>query len=782
MSARTQQRSFAGGEVTPEFWAHIDDAKYQSGLAECRNFIVLPHGPIQNRPGTRFVRAVKNSLCATRVIPFTYSSTQTIVIELGAGYFRFHTQGATITTDGVTPYEVGNPYNEADLFAIKYVQSADVLTLTHPNYQPLELRRLGATSWTLSTISFVSSLSAPSSASVSATLASSPSGLVSYSYVVTAVNDSALDESPQSPVSLGLWVSLNGVAGTGGITVGTAGITIANPAVFNTPTAHNLSEGDPIDVSGSGLTGVDGTWYVAAPTSTTFSVKDTNGALLSTIGTGTYSGSGKYRLHGCKNNLLQTGASNVITWTAVSGAKRYYIYKFSNGLYGYIGQTEQTSFVDSDITADVSKTPPQQQSPFSGAGNYPGAVSYFEQRRCFAGTTSKPQTLWMTRSGTESNMSYSLPTRDDDAITFRVAAREANTIRHIVPLSNLVLLTGSAEWRVTSLNSDAITPSTVSVRPQSFIGANNVSPLIINNNLIYAAARGGHVRELAYAWQSSGYVTGDLSLRAPHLFDGLDIVDAGFAKSPQPIAWFVSSNGKLLGLTYVPEQQVGAWHQHDTDGVFESVAVVAEGSYDAVYVVVKRTLNGSSVRCIERFAARLFIDQKDAFFVDCGATYTNSSPVTTITGLTWLEGETVSILADGAVMPQQVVTSGAITLDQPASTVHVGLPITSDAQTLPLAMQIDSAFGQGRPKNVSAAFLRVYRSGGIWAGPSSDRLAEIKPRRWEPYGSAPGLRTEELKIVIPASWSDGGSILIRQIDPLPLTVCGLTLEVAVGGG
>ncbi|WP_417070830.1 hypothetical protein [Niveibacterium terrae] len=777
MSARTQQRSFAGGEVTPEFWAHIDDAKYQSGLAKCRNFIVLPHGPAQNRPGTRFVREVKASVYPTRLIPFTYSSTQTIVIEVGQGYFRFHTQGATITTDGTTPYEVSNPYHAEDLFEIKYVQSADVLTLTHPGYQPLELRRLGATNWTLSTISFVSALPAPSSVSVSATLASSPSGLVTYSYVVTAVNDSALDESPQSSVSLnGASLPLNAAGGT------TPGITISTPAVLNTPVTHNLAEGDAIDLSSTGLTGVDGTWYVTAPGDKYFSVKNSSGALLSTVGTGTYSGTGQYRLHGCKNNLLQTGASNAISWPTVAGAKRYYIYKFSNGLYGYIGQTEQTSFVDSDITADVSKTPPQQQSPFSGAGNYPGAVSYFEQRRCFAGTTSKPQTLWMTRSGTESNMSYSLPTRDDDAITFRVAAREANTIRHIVPLSNLVLLTGSAEWRVTSLNSDAITPSTVSVRPQSFIGANNVSPLIINNNLIYAAARGGHIRELAYAWQSSGYVTGDLSLRAPHLFDNLDIVDAAFAKSPQPIAWFVSSNGKLLGLTYVPEQQVGAWHQHDTDGVFESVAVVAEGSYDAVYVVVRRTINGASVRYIERFAPRLFDAAEDAFFVDCGATYAGGAPVTTISGLTWLEGKTVSILADGAVMPQRVVSGGAITLDQPASTVHIGLPITADIQTLPLALQVDSGFGQGRPKNVSRVWLRVYRSGGIWAGPSEDRLSEVKPRRYEDYGAAPGLRTEELGLAVPASWSDGGSIIVRQIDPLPLTICGMTLEVSVGGG
>jgi hypothetical protein len=385
----------------------------------------------------------------------------------------------------------------------------------------------------------------------------------------------------------------------------------------------------------------------------------------------------------------------------------------------------------------------------------------------------------MTRSGTESNLSYSIPTRDDDAIRFRVAAREANTIRHIVPLGDLVLLTGSAEWRITSVNSDVLTPTTISVRPQSYIGANNVQPVIVNNNLIYAAARGGHVREMAYNFNVNGYVTGDLSLRAPHLFDSLNIVDLAFAKSPQPIVWFVSSGGKLLGLTYVPEQQVGAWHQHDTDGTFESIAVVAEGDEDALYAVVRRTVNGNSVRYVERMASRLFVDPADAFFVDCGATY-SGAPADTISGLSFLEGKTVSILADGAVHPQRVVTGGAITLDVEASKVQIGLPIEADLQTLPLALQIEG-FGQGRMKNVNKVWLRVYRSSGIFVGPTEDKLVEAKQRTTESYGSPPDLKSEEIPIMLTPTWADAGQVYIRQADPLPLTIVSLTLEVSIGG-
>lgn len=728
MSIRTMQRSFGGGEVTPEFWSRIDDARYQTGLAICRNFMLKPQGPAENRPGTQFVREVKNSAAVTRAIPFTYSTTQTMVIEIGAGYFRFHTQGATLLyaapaawatttayaggdirsnggvnyycvtahTSGVFAtdlaagkwyampsapniYEIPNPYAAADLMDIHFVQSADVLTMTHTGYPPKELRRLGATNWQLTTPAFQSSQVAPTGVAAAATGGTG----TTYNYVVTSLGALNTDESASSSIAT------------------------------------------------------------------------------------------------CTGNLFTTGAFNTITWSAAAGATRYFVYKKSGGLFGYVGQADGLSFVDDNIAADMSRTPPIPQSLFAAPSDYPAAVSYFEQRRVFAGTLNKPQNLWMTKSGTESNMNYCLPVRDDDSIQFRVAAREANTIRHVVPLSSLILLTSGAEWRVTSLNSDALTPSTVSVIPQSYVGASMVQPAIIANNLIYVAARGGHVREMAYAYQANGYITGDLCLRAPHLFDFFDIKDMAYRKAPYPIIWCVSSSGKLLGLTYIPEQQVGAWHQHDTDGTFESCCIVAEGAEDVLYCVVNRTINGAQKRYIEFLHTRQFANQADAFFVDCGLTY-SGAPATVITGLSHLEGKTVNVLGDGAVMPQCVVTSGAITLPQAVSKAQVGLPITADLQTLPLAIEIQG-FGQGRQKNINRAWLRVYQSGGIFAGPRFNALTEVKQRTTEAYGTAPALKSDEIPIDVSPSWGPNGQICIRQTAPLPLTLSGLSVDVTIGG-
>ena len=443
---RSIKQTLSGVEISPEMFGRIADNKFQQGAATMRNFIAKPQGPAQNRPGFAYVNEVKDSTKAVSLLSFTFSTTQTMVIEMGNTYFRFHTQGQTLLySDGTAwngstnyvvgdiakynnvnyyaktahsnsqppnstnwyalpadmTYEIPSPYLEADLFDVHYVQSADVMTLVHPNHAPKELRRLGATKWELKTINFASPLTAPSNVSVARYIPSSSNTdadtYETHTYVVTAVAANLLDESAQSSAG---------------------------------------SE---------------------------------------------------------TNNIFVTGAKNTITWNAVTGAAKYRVYKEQAGIYGFIGEVTTTTIIDNNIAPDFSKAPPIYENEFASTDNFPGAVSYFEQRRVFAGTNNDPQIILMTKSGTESNLSFGLPTIDNDRIKFKVAAREYNTIRHIVPLTQLILLTGSAEWRVQSINSDALTPTSISVKPQSYVGANNTQPVIVNNSMVYAAARGGHV-------------------------------------------------------------------------------------------------------------------------------------------------------------------------------------------------------------------------------------------------------------------------------------------------
>lgn len=907
VNTRTFQRSFAGGEVSPEMFGRIDDTHFQSGAAKIRNFIVRPQGPAQMRPGLQFVRATKTASRKARLIPFSYSPTDTLVIELGSrgasatnGYFRFHTLGGTLTTtasaySATQPYAIGDlasylgvdyyciqagtgqtpstsplywypqpienglnifeipnnyDYSTTDYFDIHYVQSGDVLTLVHPNYPPMELRRYGATQWVFSQISFAPKLPAPTNLQVTATpgqyynigtIAQHPFPSLTNALLTTIpTNIDLIVGDYLTVIGSGLsylngknWVIDTITASSGSITLRdyaggalfnisfdvsyTVGTTYVNwtghTLVNGTKVRFTTTGGFPGTVLGTITLNGTTTYYVrnSDPANNRFSVSETpTGTLLSftSAGSGTnrvvvyQNGSisrtavtsditQKYKITAVdsnneeslasadvsvNNNLYVVGAYNTLVWNVVNGAVRYNIYKEQSGLYGYLGQSETVTFRDDNIAPDMGTTIPIIDSSLTTQYNYPAAVSYFEQRRCFAGTINSPQSIWMTRSGTESNLSYGIPVKDSDRIFFKVSAREANTIRHIVPLNQLILLTNAAEWRVSSLNSDALTPSSVAVRPQSYVGANNVQPCVVNNTLVYCANRGGHVRELGYNWQAQSYITGDLSIRAGHLFDGYTIKDMAYAKAPNPVLWFVSSTGSLLGLTYIPEEQVGAWHQHDTGGdAIESCAVVSEGEEDRLYVIVARQIGGTTVRYVERMAAMSFSSIATSFFVDSGLTSTNANPVTTVSGLAHLNGRTVNVLADGKVQSQKVVANGSITLDSAASTVTVGLPIVADLQTLPVAMQVDG-YGQGRYKNINKAWLRLYRSSGISIGPDTDNLVPF-----DPYETTPTLKSDEIQVLLTPSWAASGQVYIRQTNPLPLSVVGLTLEVAVGG-
>jgi hypothetical protein len=740
---KTLHRSFAGGEITPEMHGRIDTTKYQTGLALCRNFTILPHGPAARRPGFRYVAESRDSTQAVRLIPFQFSESQTAVIEFSDEAVRFHIAGqqlleaskpvvsivgstvtvtahgwATgddvyiggrshrITVTGVNAfttadrwgvatvptgttaarvYTVASPYQAADVFDLHYAQDSDVLTLTSTAYAARELSRLGATNWQFNSITFAPSGTVPTGVSVAATKPT-PTNVTTQRYVVTSVAADGITESLESA-----------------------------------------------------------------------SASDTN-------------------------NLTIAGNFNTISWAVAAGAARYNVYKQRGGLYGYIGSTDSTSLVDDNILADTSKGPPQDVYELNtGPGDYPAAVTYYEQRRFFAGTVNAPQTVWATRNGTEANLTSSTPSQDDDGLQFAIKSARQNAIRHLLPLSDMLALTVGAEFRIFADNAPNITPTSLSTKPQGYTGASGVQPALTSGSVLYVQSQGSRIREMAYNWQSNAFTSIDISIMAPHLFNNFSVVDLAYCRAPVPSMWAVRSDGVLLGLTYVPEQQVYAWHQHDTDGFFESVCVVSEGLEDVLYAAVRRTVNGRSVRYIERLQTRLFADQASAFFVDCGATYTGAA-ADTISGLWHLEGKTVSVLADGAVHPDRVVVNGSIDLEYEAEVVHIGLRYTSDLQTLPLAIEGAAAGGQGTMKNVNGVAIRVFASSTVQAGPTVDDLVEYPARDVaDDYGMPPALRTGELRFDIAPDWNSDAGIVIRQEDPLPLTVLSIALDVSVGG-
>ena len=828
---KTLLRSFAGGEIAPELGGRVDLGKYQTGLSLARNFTILPHGPAARRPGFRFINEAKDSTRRVRLAAFQFSADQTAVLEFGHQYVRFHIGAATLleatkaivsiaadtvtvtshgystgdwvyigtrfhkitvtgtntftTTDlwnvattasGSTAarvYTLATPYVEDDLFDLNFAQNADVITIAHPNYAVRELARLGATNWTLSAISFAPPTGAP--ATVTATATNTAGGVnTSASYVVTAVQADGVTESLPSAVATASndltkqgnynTIAWSGVAGAsrynvyklrGGI-YGYIGQVIADTSGGATITSIARTAGSStIAVQTSGAHGI------------TYSAFKT----IFVSGTGVPSLNGTFYLTGVP-------ASNQLTLLSYATTAA----SATQGTVTEVTGTSALSIKDDNVLPDTLSPPPDDIITLNKeASDYPACVTYHEQRRWFAGTDGKPQVVWATRTGTESNLTSSLPARDADALEFKIASTQYNRIRHLTALSDLIAFTAGGEFRIYADSAPAITPTSLSIKPQSYSGASSVQPVVTSASILYVQAQGSRIRELSYSWEANSYRTVDVSLLTPHRFNGHTVRQLAYARAPDQTLWAVRDDGVLMGLSYVPDQQVFGWHFHDTDGEFESVTVVSEGNEDVLYAVVKRTVNARTVRYIERLNTRIFVDQEDAYFVDAGLTY-DGAPATTFSGLYHLEGETVHILADGAVAPPNGVPIGAVTIDPAASVVHIGLPITSDLRTLPLVLEGAQAAGQGTTKNVSKVHLRVTQSSVVQAGPSFTRLRTYPARAvTDPYGSPPALMSGEITLSIDPSWTQDGAVCVRQDDPLPLTVLSMTLEFQGGG-
>lgn len=769
------QPSFSAGEVAPATYARVDLARYYTALKTCRNFVVLPEGGAQNRSGTLFITEVKNSNARTRLIPFQFSTEQTYILEFGNLYIRFISMGGQVVSGGV-PYEIASPYTTAQLQDLKFTQSADVMTIVHPDHPPRELSRLGPTNWTLTAITFEPGIAAPTG------LAATPrtggtDDTTEYQYKVTAVS--------------------------------------------------SISEGSVES------------W--ASNTATVNSWDNKPGATLS--------------------------------WTAVPGADHYNVYKNkSSGVFGFIGQSAGTTFNDINITPETDNTVPIGYNPFAD-GNNPSVVGYYQQRMAFAASVANPQTVWLSRTGDFHNFGYSDPNKDDDGIEFVIASRQVNQIRHLVSLRELLAMTSGAEIAITGSSDSGITPANVSAVEQSYFGSSDVLPAIYANTALYVQARGGKLSTLAYNYVSDGFQPQDVSVMSSHLLRGFTIQDQAFALAPNGVLWMARNDGMLLGFTFLPDQQVFGWSWHDTDGQVESVASVPEDDEDALYMIVRRVVNGVPKRYIERMASRqltkygtgdFWFDR--AFFVDCGLTYDGRRPgtavltggtdwkfpnpltlsvgtatfdagmvdrsvimygggtatsigeiltvritayisptqvtvepqtvvpeslrgisatrwglaATTISALGHLEGKTVSMLGDGNVIPQKLVTGGSVTLDSPTLVVHIGLPITGDFETLDITLQNNQSF-LGNKKRINQVVVLCQESRGIFAGPDADHLDEFKQRAGENYGEPIELLTGRAEMDIQCQWDSNGRLFIRQSDPLPLTILGVMPNVQAGG-
>lgn len=407
----------------------------------------------------------------------------------------------------------------------------------------------------------------------------------------------------------------------------------------------------------------------------------------------------------------------------------------------------------------------------------PSAVAQYDQRRVFAGSEKNPLRVWFTNAGYQDLMEYHQPTLSDDRIIVDAVASDADRIRHLVALESLLIFTGSGELRVYTQNSDALSPTSVAVRAQSYIGSAYAQPVILNNQVLFAANRGGHIYAMGYQNSAGSYVSQDICLRSVHLFDGQNVQALALSKAPVQMLWAVTGEGYLLGCTLYPDQAVTAWHRHKTDGIFEDICVVSEGAEDHLYAVIRR--NG--VRFIERMHNTTPEPlKKDYRYLDCYADNEFTTPTQTVKGLYYLEGKTVAVYADGKPQSNKVVRNGQITLDTAAKNIAVGLPYTCTLETVPLIAQAEGAL-QGRVKNISEMYMRVTYDGDLYANNMNvGKLYKIKKDdvHMKPHNNQGYM----VKVSIDGSWDYDAQLKVEHRDCAPIEIASVTTNFTIEDG
>lgn len=472
---------------------------------------------------------------------------------------------------------------------------------------------------------------------------------------------------------------------------------------------------------------------------------------------------------------------NTDVWSGENEKQRGYITIQSIG-GDYTGHVLITEYVSPTVVkgtvkkqlASTDETRDFAFAAWNGEKGYPSATGFYEDRLVFAGSKGFPQTFWTSKTGDYYNFGTSIPSADDDGITATLNGGQMNGIKAIIAFGEMLLLTAGGEFKVSG-GGKAITGSNVLSQPQEYRGVSDVNPVTIGSRIIYVQHQGNIIRDLAYSYDVDKYTGDDLNLLASHLFEGHKIISMTYQQIPNSIVWCVRDDGLLLGLTYIKEQDIYAWHQHTTaGGKFVSVCNIGGSTEDKLYAVIER----GGQYYVEIMESRdKSTNVEDQFFVDSGITY-EGEPTDEISGLEHLEGYTVAILADGNVLPQQTVENGKVLLGNKYKKVHVGLPIDAEIKTLPIDFTAQDGTYLSRKKRIAAVTLLLKDSRGGLFGMKENELDEFKWRSNEAYGEPIGLQTGKFKVTIKsATYDETQQIIIKQPDPLPMTVLSLIPEI-----
>jgi len=787
--------------------------------------------------GVGYMRFWQNGSLMTHPVSATWNgvsyTTSSILEAIGITYASTSTAPVYAASSGSvgTPH----PYTESDLRNIQVLQVNNVVYITHPSYVPMRLSywgtntynppfTIGEVPWSWAPMldqNITSTTITPSALTGSSITLTASSGIFKSTHVGSYWQLNHKNPTQYITQNLNANATSSNLKVLGKWSLQTFGIWTADLALqqsddngTNWSTIRTYKSRDDYNTVSSGESTkqcllrmvVSGTSSI--PTTATLTISGTTAKLT---GSDYAAGAGDQITVVSSDSTqsankalgiftVKTGNATTITYQVPSGttvptgtitfsygAPRAMLSPIDATLKGFVritGYTSATSVTAKVIAdlGDTTATSTWSEGAFSAVRGYPTSCALHESRIIYAGTSDSPTTIWGSYTSDFEN--FKQGAYDSDSYSFTLSSSSGGLIKWIISKTALLIGTTQDEWSLSSSDGTRpLTPTNVLAKKQSRYGSGGLPALILNDTVVYLQKMSRKIREFVYAWNSETWVSNDITALAEHTTRG-GIVELAYQRVPDALLWMVRSDGQLVSMTYEREQQVVGFSRHVTDGTFESVACInGLGSEDEVYVLVNRTIGGSTVRYIERFKTgmREALDTADTanwWYLDCAKRVVLGSPSTTITGLSHLNGKTVLVWADQAVgstiVTQPTVVGGSITLQAPATNVLVGIPFKSTLVPEPLVRDMQDGTSAGRRMKINKMNVKVYQSlAGEYSTDGTNWFPLVARHLTDDMDALPPVLMGYERVTVASNWKDGVDISIRQTLPMPLTIAAI---------
>ena len=803
--------NFTAGEITPKLFGRTDISKYDNGAETVENFLVQPHGGLSRRPGTRFVSEVKNSSNAVRLIPFEFNVEQAYVLEFGPTYFRIYRDGGQVESGG-SAVEVTTVYTASDLAGLKFAQAADVMYVVSPNHPIYKITRTSHTAWTFTEVTTQRGPFLDQNITTTTLTPDSRDGtirLTASASLFTADDVGRLVKIEDGFIKITAFTSATVVDGTA------QELEDGRAEILPSYTASTISfhEGDP---DATGLEHNDRIEDTAAAfIDEGFKVGQT---IIISGTTSNNNSTGHLVVDVTDSVITLAPGADLATEAADSG----------HTIQGKLVATDEWSLGAFSKTTGFPRAVAfyEQRLVFAGTSEQPQTL-FFSQGGDFenfeSGTAADDGMVYTIGSNTVNVIRFLASTRNlivgtsggefvvrasgaDEAITptnIQIKQQTSHGAADMTPMQagNAVLFVQRAKRKVLELQFNFDVDGYIA--PDVAL----ISEHITENGL----------EELAYQQEPD-------SILWTRRGDG-QLACMTYKREEQVIGWsrqiiggvFGTGNAIVESIASIPgdldEDQVWVAVKRTINGATKRyVEFIRDFDFgtdvnNAIFVDSSLTFTGvTSTLAGDEAADQTTITLADASsFPSSGAikigteviTYTGKSTndltgcvrgvvgpaaahssgatvtqaTLSLSGLSHLEGQTVSILGDGSVHPDKTVSSGAVTLERYVTKAHAGLSYNSTLQTL--RVDAGSAMGtsQGKIKRINELTVRLFRSVGLKVGRDANNLDIVPFRSSATAMDAPiSLFTGDKEIELNGNYDTDGQLTIRQDQPLPMNI------------